>query len=180
MRNFVRAALVAMLLSASPGFASEPPGFAELHWLLGDWVGKGKGEPGHSTSERQAELVLEGKFVRVAGRSVYPKQKENPNGETHSQTDMWGYDRSRKLLTLRQFDTLGFASTYVLNTDASTSDRWVLIAEQLENVPKGWKARYIYVLKSPQEYEEVLELDTDGTGFKPYVTNRFTKVQGRK
>jgi hypothetical protein len=27
------------------------------------------------------------------------------------------------------------------------------------------------------EYHEVLELDTDGKGFKPYVTNRFLKVQ---
>ena len=29
---------------------------------------------------------------------------------------------------------------------------------------------------SENEDHEVLELDTDGKGFKPYVTNRFLKV----
>jgi hypothetical protein len=123
-------------------------------------------------------MVLDDQFVRVEGSSVYPKQERNPKGEIHVQTDMWGFDRARKLFTLRQFDTLGFASTYVLDKDASSNTRWVLVAEQLENVPKGWRARYIYTLSSATEYEETLELDSDGKGFKPYVTNRFKKVHG--
>jgi hypothetical protein len=43
-------------------------------------------------------------------------------------------------------------------------------------VPKGWRARYIITRKSDDEYHEVLELDPDGKGFKPYVTNRFLRV----
>jgi hypothetical protein len=164
-----------MLLTAICGSAAEPDGLSRIAWLLGDWSGKGEGEPGHSTSERQAQRVLAGRFVRVEGRSEYPKQERNPEGETHVQTDMWGYDRARKLLTLRQFDSLGFASTYALDKDASTATRWILNAEQLENVPKGWRARYIYVLISSEEYEETLELDMDGKGFSPYVSNRFRK-----
>jgi hypothetical protein len=50
------------------------------------------------------------------------------------------------------------------------------VAESLENVPKGWKARYMVTRKSADEYHERLELDPDGKGFKPYVTNRFLKV----
>jgi hypothetical protein len=175
MKRILSAGSAALLLTSVPAFATESPDLTGLSWLVGDWRGAGEGEPGKSTSERHVERVLDGKFVRVNG-SVYPKQEKNPNGETHAEMDMWGFDRARKLLTLRQFDTLGFVSTYVFDVTSSTDTRWVLIAETLENVPQGWRARYVYTLKSPLEYEEALELDVDGAGFKPYVTNRFTKV----
>jgi len=164
-----------VLFISSSVQAADPAGLSRLGWLIGDWAGEGNGEPGHSNSERHAALVLEGRFLRVEGRSIYAKQPANPKGETHVQTDMWGYDRERKALTLRQFDSLGFASMYVLDNAASSSTRWVLNAEQLENVPKGWRARYVYSLISATVYEETLELDTDGKGFKPYVSNRFMK-----
>jgi hypothetical protein len=164
-----------LLLTALCASAAEPDGISSMAWILGDWTGKGMGEPGQSSSERHAQKVLEDRFVRVEGRSEYPRQERNPKGEVHVQTDMWGYDRARRVLTLRQFDSLGFASTYVMDKGASTASRWVLNAEQLENVPKGWRARYIYVLVSSEEYEETLELEMDGKGFKPYVTNRFRK-----
>jgi hypothetical protein len=35
----------------------------------------------------------------------------------------------------------------------------------------------IYTRLSANEYHEVLELDADGKGFKPYVTNQFLKVE---
>jgi hypothetical protein len=38
------------------------------------------------------------------------------------------------------------------------------------------RARYVFTRKSGDEYHEMLELDPDGKGFKPYVTNRFLKV----
>jgi hypothetical protein len=165
--------LLGCVLTAS---AAAQEGLAEFHWLIGDWSGKGEGEPGTSTSERHAREILDDRFLRVDGRSVYPKQERNPEGEIHAEMDIWSHDRARKAIVLRQFDTLGFVTTYVLDQAASTADRWVLNAEHLENVPQGWRARYLYTRKSQTEYEETLELDTDGKGFKPYVTNRFTRI----
>lgn len=172
MKYIASALLLCLTL---PTLAAEPTGLARLDWILGDWKGEGHGDPGDSSSERHAQKILNGKFVQVAGRSVYEKQEKNPKGEIHEQTDVWSYDRSRKTLTLRQFDSLGFATTYVLDAAVSDSGRWVLNGEVLENVPRGWKARYIYTLTSASQYEETLELDTDGKGFKPYVTNVFRK-----
>ena len=107
---------------------------------------------------------------------MYPKQEKNPKGEIHAQLDLWSYDEARGSIVLRQFDTLGFVGTYVLDKTASGPDHWVLVAESLENVPKGWKARYMFTRKSDDEYHETLELDSDGKGFQPYVTNRFLRV----
>jgi hypothetical protein len=116
-------------LLAAPVAAQE--GLDEFRWLIGDWSGKGEGEPGTSTSERHADTILDDQYLRVNGRSVYPIQERNPRGETHAQIDMWSYDRARKTIVIRQFDNLGFVTTYVLDKAASTPDRWVLNAEHL-------------------------------------------------
>lgn len=173
---------VCALLCATTGIAAEPAkdGLAELRWLEGEWRGIGEGDPGTSGSERQADSYLAGKYIRVTGRSVYPKQEKNPKGEVHAQLNLWSFDRARSAVVMREFDTLGFVGTYVLDKTASAPDRWVLVAESLENVPKGWKARYVVTRKSDDEYHEMLELDPDGKGFKPYVTNRFLKVTSPK
>ena len=166
------------LLCAAATVAAEPAkdGLAEFRWMEGEWRGVGEGDPGTSGSERHVDSYLGNKYIRAAGRSVYPKQDKNPKGEVHSQLNLWSFDRARGAIVMREFDTLGFTCTYVLDKTASAPDRWVLVGESLENVPKGWKARYVVTRKSVDEYHEMLELDPDGKGFKPYVTNRFLKV----
>jgi hypothetical protein len=179
MLRFVFATLSLSLLACTAA-AQTAPGLDDLKWLIGDWQGVGQGEPGTSASERQVESFLDGRYLRVNGRSVYPKQERNPKGEIHGELNIWSYDRARQSVVMRQFDTLGFVSTYVLDKTASSAGRWVLNAESLENVPKGMKARYTYTLLAPNEYHEVLELDSDGKGFKAYVTNHFLKVDSRE
>jgi hypothetical protein len=148
----------------------------DFQWLVGDWKGTGEGDPGTSSSERHISTFLDGKYLRVEGRSVYEKQPKNPEGDIHTELGVWSYDRARKVVVLREFDSLGFVSTYVLDSAGSTGDSWVLVAESLENVPRGWKARYRYTRVGADEYMESLELDADGKGFKPYVTNRFLRM----
>jgi hypothetical protein len=166
------------MLFVAANVAAEPAkdGLAELRWMEGDWRGVGEGDPGTSGSERHSDSYLDAKYMRTTGLSVYPKQEKNPKGEVHAQLNLWSFDRARSAIIMREFDTLGFVGTYVLDKAASAPGRWVLVAESLENVPKGWKARYVFTRKSDDEYHEMLELDPDGKGFKPYVTNRFLKV----
>jgi hypothetical protein len=165
-----------LALFAGPSPAPAPRGMEEVAWLIGDWHGTGEGDPGTSTSERHIEPFLNGRYLRANGRSVYEKQPRNPKGDIHEELNVWSYDRARQSIVLRQFDTLGFVSTYVVDKSASSADRWVLVGESLENVPKGWTARYLYTRLGADEYEEVLELDMDGKGFKAYVTNRFRRA----
>lgn len=169
---------VCALICAATAVAAEPAkdGLAELRWMEGDWRGIGEGDPGTSGSERHVDSYLGNKYIRATGLSVYPKQEKNPKGEVHSQLNLWSFDRARGAIVMREFDTLGFVCTYVLDKAASAPDRWVVVAESLENVPKGWKARYVITRMSADEYHELLELDPDGKGFQPYVTNRFLKL----
>src|SRR5690349_2130355 len=99
---------LALMLLASSVLTAEPrtDGLAPLRWLVGEWRGVGQGDPGISGSERHVDSYLDGKYIRSQGRSVYPKQEKNPNGEVHAELDIWSYDEARATLVFRQFDTL--------------------------------------------------------------------------
>lgn len=172
-----RAFTILILIGALvPGAARATPARADplaaIAWLIGDWTGIGEGQPGTSASSRHSARMHNGHFIRVEGRSVYPRQEANPNGEVHTSLDVWSFDQRRNLLVMRQFDSLGFVSTYVQDRAASTEGRLVLISESLENVPAGWRARYTYEHAAPTEYRELFELDS-GRGYERYVYGRF-------
>jgi hypothetical protein len=173
--------ILVILLALAPGAASgardgEADRLAALSWLVGDWEGVGEGRGGIAASTRHAARVQNGHFIRVEARSIYPKQDKNKSGEVHTSIDLWSYDRQRKLLVMRQFDSLGFVSTYVQDPAASTAGRLVLVSDHIENAHAGWRTRYTYTHRAPNEYQELFELDT-GKGLEPYVTTRFLRKE---
>ncbi|MGZ8348060.1 MAG: hypothetical protein ACXWUP_13205 [Allosphingosinicella sp.] len=169
-------AILILLCALAPGGASAAPASADplaaISWLVGNWAGVGEGQPGTSTSSRHAERIHDNHFIRVEARSVYPAQQANPSGEVHTSLDLWSFDRRRDRLVMRQFDSLGFVSTYVQDRAASVDSRLVLVSEGLENVPTGWRARYTYEHVGSGEYRELFELDS-GRGYELYVFGRF-------
>lgn len=172
--------LVILLLALAPAAAlardGETDRLAAITWLVGHWAGVGKGHGGDSAATRHAVRTQNGHFIRIEARSVYPKQDRNKSGEIHSSLDLWSYDRRRERLVMRQFDSMGFVSTFVEDRAASTAGRLVLDSEHIENVPPGWKTRYTYTYRAPNEYEELFELDT-GKGLEPYVTSTFLRIE---
>lgn len=179
MTFFSRAVFAAFMVVgaalSSPGLAQPVDPLARVAGLAGDWIGAGEGEPGTSVATRHVERIQAGRFVQIQGRSVYAKQPKNPSGEVHTSLDLWSYDKARKRIVLRQFDSLGFVSTYVEDPAAGGDRKLVLVSESLENVPAGWRARYAYEFVGPDEYREHFELDPDGKGLHTYVLGRYLR-----
>ncbi|MDO8378064.1 hypothetical protein [Phenylobacterium sp.] len=176
MKAIARTLLFALACLAAPAHAQAPPTdrLAPVAALVGDWTGVGEGQPGTSASTRHATRIQAGHFIMVEGRSVYPPQDRNKTGEVHTSLDVWSYDTARKRLMLRQFDSLGFVSTYAQDLDRSR-DRWVvMVSEHLENVPAGWRARYTYEFAGPNAYREHFELDA-GKGLETYVSGKYLR-----
>lgn len=171
-------AICTLLLAALPALANEArhDGLTPIARLVGDWTGVSEGEPGTAATTRHAMHAQNDHFIFVEGRSDYPKQEKNKAGEIHTQLDVWSYDRARKLIVLRQFDSLGFASTYVEDKVASKNGKLVLVSEHLENVPASLKARYTYEFKGADEYTELFELNENDKGFQTYVSGRFKRA----
>jgi hypothetical protein len=182
MKHIFRAlVLVLVLASGSAVLARETAadGLAAIQPLVGDWTGLGEGDPGTSAATRHAQRVQEDHYIMATGRSVYPKQDRNPKGEVHTSLDFWSFDKARGLLVLRQFDSLGFVSTYAQDRAASREGHIVMVSESLENVPAGWRARYTYDFIGPDEYREHFELDPNGKGFQTYVIGRYLRDRPR-
>lgn len=181
MKNHLLCVLAVVAVASSSvvsaADASKPDPLAKVAWLQGRWAGVGEGEPGTSATERHIQCALSCRYLRVDGRSVYPKQEKNAKGEIHQAMDIWSFDRKRSKLVLRTFDNLGFTTTYVEDTEAGNDTMLVMTAEYMENVPAGWQARYTYTFAPPNEYRELFELDPNGEGFQTYVSNRFLRVE---
>ena len=153
-----------------------PDPFQRIAFLLGRWEGASEGQPGRGTSERLYERALDGRFIRVRNRSVYPPQERNPKGETHEDEGFVSLDRSRQRLVLRQFHEEGFVNQYV-EDEGSTPERVVFTTEAIENIPAGWRARETYLARGPDEFEEVFELAESGKAFEVYSRVRFRRVK---
>lgn len=144
--------------------------------LNGKWHGVGHGRWGESSAEIEFGWTLDGHFIHGRGRSVYPRQERNPDGEIHDFISFYSYDTNRGTIVLRELDNEGFASTYYLDESSSTDNELVFVAEYMENVPAGWKARLTLIFRADTEYHERFELDTDGAGYKEYLTTRYLRV----
>lgn len=171
---FMLCALVPQAGASQPAAAPEP--FGPMAALIGSWEGTADGQPGHGTVRREYERALNGRFIRVLNRSVYPAQDKNPKGEIHEDEGFISLDRLRKKLVLRQFHVEGFVNQYV-EDDGSTSGRVVFTTEAIENIPAGWRARDTYVIHGPDAFDEIFELAERGQPFEVYSRSRLTRVK---
>jgi hypothetical protein len=174
----VQVLLVVALLGTLLAQAQPPPAdpLTRLDGLIGRWRGTTEGQPGEGTAERDYARVLNGRFVRVQNRSVYPPQGKNPAGEVHEDTGMISVDRARGRLVFRQFHAEGFVNQYV-EGGAAVPGRLVFTSEAIENIPAGFRARETYVLQGPDAFEETFELAEPGKEFTVYSRSRFTRVK---
>jgi hypothetical protein len=158
---------------AQPRDGADP--LERLAFLIGRWQGSSEGRPGKGTIEREYARVLNGRFIRVRNRNVYPPQEGNPKGEVHEDEGWFSIDRSRGRVVLRQFHVEGFVNQYV--EDESAAGRHVFTTESIENIPAGWRARETYIVHGPDELEEVFELAAAGKPFEVYSRARLTRVR---
>lgn len=168
-------ALIFALFPAAASAQQSPPpeSLGPVAALVGRWSGTSEGQPGNGTVERDYELALGSRFIRVRNRSTYPPQEKNPKGEKHEDEGFFSFDRARKRIVLRQFHVEGFVNTYVQDADARPGTLQ-FTTEGIENIPAGYRGRETYVLHGPDEIEEVFELAEPG---KPFVRYSRTKLK---
>jgi hypothetical protein len=159
MRSIVVALCVFLVTPSS--FAQTPSGLARLDFLLGEWRGSSRGEPGDGTVQRVCAKALNDRFIECTTRTTYPPQPANKKGETHVDRAFFSYDKATKRLRLRQFHGEGFVNTYA-ETDALTFE-----TTEIENIPAGWRARETYE-RSSDGWSERFELAAPGGDFKLY------------
>ncbi len=144
-------------------------------FFVGEWTGRGEGEPGKVNYERTYQLVLKDKFIEVRNKSIYPPTNKNTKGEVHEDRGFISYDRSKKKFILRQFHVEGFINTYESESISPDGKKIVFITTLIENIPPGWRARESYEITGEDEFIETFELAEPNKDFFVYTKATFKR-----
>jgi hypothetical protein len=163
------ALVVALTLVCS--LQTRADGLARLDFLIGEWQGTTRGEPGEGKTHRVCAKVLNDRFIECRTTATYPAQEKNPKGEVHVDVAYFSYDKSAKKLRLRQFHGEGFVNSYV------ETEALVFETVEIENIPVGWRARETYAQPSPGVWSERFELAQPGKDYEVYSSATLERVR---
>lgn len=155
--------------------APKPDPWAPVRFLIGEWEGTARGEPGSGTAVRTCAFVLNNRYIEVKNQSTYPPQEKNPKGEVHHDWGMFSYDRGAKKLVLRQFNIEGFVNHYVLDSVSPDGRTVVFVTAAIENIPPGWRGRETFTRVGDDEFTEKFELAEPGKDFATYSESSFRR-----
>ncbi len=156
--------------------SNAPKELSALDVLVGRWEGTSEGQPGKGTVKREYTRVLQSRAVQSTNESVYPPQEANPKGERHEDFGVFTFDKTAKRIVLRQFHVEGFVNEYAMEPQ-TTANTIVFTTTAIENIPAGWRARETYVIKEPNEVEEIFELAEPQKDFAVYSRTRLKRVR---
>ncbi len=148
-----------------------------LRVFIGSWEGKGGGEPGIGDYARSYQFVLNKKYIEVKNKSMYPPNKDNPNGQVHEDWGYFSYDRARRTFILRQFHIEGFVNQYKLDSISADGKKLVFVSEAIENIPPGWRAKETYEVLSEDQIRETFELAEPNKPFAVYSKVTLNRVK---
>jgi len=77
----------------------------------------------------------------------------------------------------RQFHVEGFVNEYVEQQSAPDDKTLIFVADRIENIPGGWRARETYKIVNQNEYTEVFELAPPQKNFELYTQSHWKRVQ---
>jgi hypothetical protein len=172
--SFLKSVLVVTLLVISHmGFAQttkQDSLWQPLKFFIGNWTGKGGGEPGIGQYERSYKFIFNKKFIEVRNKSIYPPSAKNPKGEVHEDIGYISYDKARHCFVLRQFHSEGFVNQYRQDSLSTDGKSIVFISESIENISKGWRAKETYHVMGENEFSETFTLAPPDKNFEPYTS----------
>ena len=167
-----RLAVGLVLISAMSTRAGGPAeGLKRLDFMVGEWRGTSRGEPGVGSIQRSCVKVLNDRFVECRTTTTYPPQENNKKGEVHVERALYSYDKAAGKLRLRQFHGEGFVNTYV------ETEPLVFVTTDIENIPQGWRARETYEQISADSWSERFELAGPGKDFAVYTSSALERAK---
>lgn len=159
----MRRLLFLTIFVALPALAQPPRSSIEYDWLIGTWRGTSSGKPGEGVVEKTCERMI-GRYVQCRTTVNYPAK-----GEVHNDVAIYSLVSSGKV-RVRQFHSEGYITTY------SETEPLVFVTDDIENLPKGWRAREAWTRPDEMTLNETFSLAAPGKDFETYSTSRMKKV----
>ena len=153
-----------VLLAATLGFAQAGPAkssnpFEGLHFLLGDWVGTGTGEPGEGSGGFSLKPELNGQILVRRNFAEYPATKDGPAFRHEDVMNIFMEDGKLRAI---YFDSEGHVIHYLITTE---KDSAIFLSEG-----DGPRYRLTYQALDPTLISIKFEMAPPGGGeFKTYI-----------
>lgn len=170
MKRRTSVAILVVLVAGLAWGEEKKPGLGQLDFMIGEWVGTSRGEPGEGTMERVCTRVLNDRFIECRTKVTYLPQEKNRKGEVHVDIAWYSFDKRAGKLRLRQFHGEGFVNTY------AEAAALVFVADDIENIPQGWRARETYERVSADAWSERFELAAPGKDFTLYSATSLRRA----
>ena len=176
MKRFFIVILFVMPLVLLMGQEQEkkPDVWESFQFFIGKWVGTGAGKSGESTLTREYFFKFNKKFIYYTNRAVFKSTEKNKEGEIHEDFGVFSYDSIRKKHIFRQFHGEGFVNQYVAEMSPD-GKAYTFASENIENLPPGWKVRYLIKIEGKDKFSERFELAGPGKNFSCLITNQFIR-----
>ena len=114
-------------------------------------------------------------YIEVKNESYFDPTENKPEGEHHIDWGMISYDKSRKKIIFRQFNSEGYVNRYVLNDALSKDSLLVFETENIENFVEGGKARWTIRKLQMDEIETIFDVSLPGRKYACFGTNKLVK-----
>ena len=172
-RNIV---LLFCVLTFSGMASAQKNPLERLDFLIGDWVGTGKG---YNNTQSKVEIsfyyIMKGKFIEMDSESRFAPVGKNDKGQFHQEKGFFSYDKDRKQIVYRQFSNDGYVNQYYLNDTISTAHTLVFDSEKTENFIPDGKARWIIQKEGDHQLSTSFNVAFPGQSFVSFGSQELMK-----
>lgn len=163
----------ALALAASASAADAASWWRNLGWFEGHWTGQEQGLPGNGRGRRCYAPVLEDRFIFMRSATHFPPQRGHPDDERHEQWQLFSRDHDDQRILLRRFGSGGQVVTFVLDPEASRSDRFVFESSAFDQAPGAAHGRITLFIGRDDSFRERLELGASADALEQVMEGRW-------
>lgn len=168
----------ALTVTPTAGAADAAHWWRSLGWFEGHWSGQEQGLTGNGRGVRCYAPIMDQRFLFMRSASHFPPQRGYPDDARHGQWQIFSRDHDDERILLRRFGSGGQVVTFVLDTAASRSDRFVFESVAFDQAPGSAHGRLTLFIGRDDSFREVLELGADAGALEQVLEGRWRRRDG--
>lgn len=146
-----------------------------LRVFEGNWEGPTRGKPGAGSTSRAYRFEMGGRFLTQRDKSVYRSTGAGAEPLVHEDFGVFSFDATQRRIVWRQFHSESFVNEYILESVGPQGTTLEFVTMRIENLPGG-RAKKLYRILSPDEFEETFLLAVPDQEFEVYTESRLKRV----
>lgn len=169
-KSFLTGFLFLILFSITSVSAQSNQKWQQWQWLLGEWKGEGKGQPGKGDGGFSFESELNANILIRKSYTAFPATANKP-AFRHDDIMTIYNDAEGQPLKAIYFDNEGHTIHY---TATAVDKKIVFISEKTPNMPVF---RLTYTQIDDKTVNICFEFSKDGEHFTPYIEGKSKKIK---